>query len=47
MKFDVVSSSKVGQLAPPLVVTDQGGREVSLAEFRGNWLLLVFHRHLA
>ena len=47
MKFDAMSGSKVGQEAPSLAVTDHKGREVRLEEFRGSWLLLVFHRHLA
>ncbi len=47
MKFDAMSGSKVGQVAPSLAVTDHKGCEVRLEEFRGSWLLLVFHRHLA
>lgn len=35
---------RIGAPAPPLAVTDQDGRTVSLADFRGAPLLLVFYR---
>ncbi len=47
MNFDSTPGSRVGQEPPSLTVTDSQSREVRLEEFRGNWLLLVFHRHLA
>ena len=42
-----MSGSRVGQETPPLAFKDQNGREVRLEQFKGDWLLLVFHRHLA
>lgn len=47
MNFDSTPGSRVGQEPPSLAVTDLQGREVRLETFRGHWLLLVFHRHLA
>lgn len=35
-----------GQPALPFNLTDTEGQSHSLDDFRGNWLLLVFHRHL-
>jgi AhpC/TSA family len=46
-KMGAIHGKRVGQEIPPLMVTDQDGSEIRLADFRGNWLLLVFHRHLA
>jgi len=42
-----MSGSRVGQEVPPLAVKDENGSEIRLAQFKGSWLLLVFHRHLA
>ncbi|MDK9705438.1 MAG: peroxiredoxin family protein [Desulforhopalus sp.] len=47
MMFETLPGSRVGQLLPPLTVKDQSGREINLVQFRGDWLLLVFHRHLS
>jgi peroxiredoxin len=48
MKSDInMAENKVGQKVPPLAFKDQNGREVCLEQFKGSWLLLVFHRHLA
>lgn len=35
-----------GKPAVPFCLHDSSGRERSLEEFRGHWLLLMFHRHL-
>jgi peroxiredoxin len=35
-----------GQTAIPFSLTDSSGRIHTLEEYRGSWLLLVFHRHL-
>lgn len=35
-----------GRPAPHFELPDLDGRIHSLGEFRGRWLLLVFHRHL-
>jgi peroxiredoxin len=35
-----------GQAAIPFSLPDAEGRLHGLDEFRGRWLLLVFHRHL-
>lgn len=32
--------------AIPFVLPDSSGREHRLEDYRGHWLLLVFHRHL-
>ena len=42
-----MSGNRMGQEVLPLAVMDQNGDEVRLAQLKGNWLLLVFHRHLA
>lgn len=47
MKTDIMVNNKVGQEVPSLAFKDITGREVRLEQFKGNWLLLVFHRHLA
>ena len=47
MQFKTMLGNRVGQMVPHLTVQDQSGREISLERFRGNWLLLVLHRHLA
>lgn len=35
-----------GQPAIPFTLNDSTGRCYRLDDFRGQWLLLVFHRHL-
>jgi hypothetical protein len=35
-----------GKAAPPFALRDIDGRIHRLETYRGNWLLLVFHRHL-
>jgi len=35
-----------GKPAIPFRLRDSGGRIHNLEEFRGGWLLMVFHRHL-
>jgi peroxiredoxin len=40
-------SSLDGQPAPAFELPDTGGTIHSLADHRGRFLLLVFHRHLA
>jgi len=35
-----------GQPAIPFSLADSSGRSHSLEEYRGSWLLMVFHRHL-
>ena len=36
----------VGRPAVPFALPDADGREHCLEDYRGRWLLLVFHRHL-
>jgi len=36
----------IDQPAPPFALADVHGRIHSLDDYRGAWLLLVFHRHL-
>jgi len=35
-----------GQQAIPFTLTGSDGRIHTLDEYRGSWLLMVFHRHL-
>lgn len=35
-----------GKPAVPFELRDSGGRNHSLSDYSGCWLLLVFHRHL-
>jgi peroxiredoxin len=35
-----------GQQALPFALADSSGRLHTLEEYRGSWLLMVFHRHL-
>jgi len=35
-----------GKAAIPFSISDAGGRVHRLDEYRGKWLLMVFHRHL-
>lgn len=39
-------SNLVGQPAVPFALPDTSGRIHRLDDYRGAWLLLVFHRHL-
>src|SRR5208337_1538164 len=36
----------IGQPAVPFTLPDAGQKSHSLDDYRGSWLLLVFHRHL-
>jgi hypothetical protein len=35
-----------GKPALPFALSDSSGRLHTLEEYRGSWLLMVFHRHL-
>jgi peroxiredoxin len=35
-----------GKQAIPFRLRDSGGKEHRLEDYRGSWLLMVFHRHL-
>lgn len=37
---------RLGQAALPFTLQDINGKEYSLGSFQGQWLVLVFHRHL-
>jgi peroxiredoxin len=39
-------SDLTGQPALPFTVPDSNGNHQRLEDYRGHWLLLVFHRHL-
>ncbi len=39
-------SDLTGKPAIPFRLKDSGGRIHLLEEYRGSWLLMVFHRHL-
>jgi peroxiredoxin len=38
--------SQVGSPAVPFALEDTAGAAHRLEQYRGHWLLLVFHRHL-
>jgi peroxiredoxin len=38
--------SRVGTPAAPFDLVDANGTRHTLAQYRGRWLWLVFHRHL-
>jgi peroxiredoxin len=38
--------NRVGKPAVPFALTDAEGQLHRLEDYRGRWLLLVFHRHL-
>lgn len=39
-------SDLTGKPAIPFRLQDSAGQSYSLEEYRGSWLLMVFHRHL-
>jgi peroxiredoxin len=39
-------SDLTGKPASPFRLRDSTGQTHALEEYRGNWLLMVFHRHL-
>ncbi|MGB3210703.1 MAG: redoxin domain-containing protein [Desulforhopalus sp.] len=39
--------SRTGEKALAFSLKDENGGTVRLEDFKGNWLLMVFHRHLA
>jgi hypothetical protein len=39
--------NRTGEQALPFSFLDEKGNPAGLGDFRGRWLLLVFHRHLA
>jgi peroxiredoxin len=41
-----LAADLTGKSAPPFELRDSDGRIRHLSDFRGSWLLLVFHRHL-
>ncbi len=38
--------SRVGKPAAPFALSDSNGQVRRDTDYRGNWLLMVFHRHL-
>jgi len=38
--------NRKGERALDFALKDRAGRERRLMDFKGHWLLLVFHRHL-
>ena len=41
------SANRLGARAVPFTLKDSSGKIHRLQDYRGQWLLLVFHRHLA
>jgi len=39
-------SDLTGRPAKPFTLRDGGGKPHFLEDYRGSWLLMVFHRHL-
>ncbi len=42
-----MTTVEIGQPAAPFSLPDAEGRVHRLEDYRGRWLLLVFHRHLS
>lgn len=42
----VQHQNRVGEEVGHLVLTDENNVQVHLADFRGSWLWMIFHRHL-
>lgn len=42
----LMSTPRLGDEAVPFSLLDTEGRRHELTDYRGQWLLLVFHRHL-
>lgn len=42
----IFAKHRVGHAAAPFTLPDVEGRAHRLEDYKGHWLLLVFHRHL-
>jgi peroxiredoxin len=47
MRYDLSLGNRTGERAMPFTLKDENGGEIRLDDFKGSWLLMVFHRHLA
>lgn len=47
MRLGMSISNRTGEKALVFTLNDEDGREAGLDDFKGSWLLMVFHRHLA
>ncbi len=45
--FGIVLGNRMGKKALAFTLSDDNGGEIWLDDFKGSWLLMVFHRHLA
>jgi peroxiredoxin len=41
----IVTMNRTDEKVFPFTLTDEQGRTISLAEFEGSWLLIIFLRH--
>jgi peroxiredoxin len=44
--WKAIMLTRTGKPAAPFTLSDVRGRPHHLGDYRGRWLLLVFHRHL-
>jgi peroxiredoxin len=47
MRFGMPLGNRTGEKALAFTLSDENGGEIRLEDFKGSWLLMVFHRHLA
>lgn len=47
MGFTMPRGNRTGEKALAFSLIDENDREILLEDFKGSWLLMVFHRHLA
>jgi len=41
-----IMQNRIGEEAEPFELSDVHGNVYRLADYRGDWLLMMFHRHL-
>jgi peroxiredoxin len=41
----IVTMNKTGEKVFPFTLTNQQGRTISMSDFEGSWLLMIFLRH--
>lgn len=46
VRDDIMTELSLGDSVPDVTLPTASGEGLRLADFRGEWLLLVFHRHL-
>jgi peroxiredoxin len=41
----IVMKSRTGEKVFPFILTDELGHTISISDFEGSWLLMIFLRH--